>query len=99
MAPGFVRRGRLPQVEPRIDPGFAITGMPAYLVVENQDDFTPATGWSSTWTLAGESGTVTGMTTTDMALRVREYRAVRVTPRAPGLAVEPNLPFGAEPAL
>ncbi|MCC5947087.1 MAG: hypothetical protein JJT89_01415 [Nitriliruptoraceae bacterium] len=50
VAPGFVRQVRLPAIEPRIDPGFAITGLPAYLVVENQDDFLYSTdipGWGT----------------------------------------------------
>jgi hypothetical protein len=40
LANGFVRRLPLPEPQLEIDPGFALTGMPAYLVIGNQEDFT-----------------------------------------------------------
>lgn len=149
-ATGFVRQIPLPQPQLAIDPGFALTGMPAYLVIGNQlgftvtedlegwgpmqVDFTPTsfevdwgdgtvenisdgrTGvrwngpeaqqishvyvdsdrhrglagdnvvtvtstWSADWSVAGFTGTVTGMIIDEtFELPVREYRAVRGNP-------------------
>jgi hypothetical protein len=50
LANGFVRRIPLPEPELEIDPGFALTGMPAYLVIGNQDGFTvieALAGWGA----------------------------------------------------
>lgn len=46
----FVRRLPLPEPQLRIDPGFALTGLPAYLVIEDQTTFTVTedlAGWGS----------------------------------------------------
>lgn len=46
----FVRSIALPVPELRVDPGIALTGLPAYLVIEGQDDFTlaePIAGWGT----------------------------------------------------
>jgi hypothetical protein len=39
-ADGFVRRIPLPEPQLRIDPGFALTGLPAFLVIDDQRAFT-----------------------------------------------------------
>ncbi len=49
-ANAFVRSVTLPTPNLRIDPGFALTGMPAYLVIDGQDDFSRSddlAGWGA----------------------------------------------------